>query len=278
MTIAKTGRPGAEQTPRIGAIGQLPGYLDRLTECWLGWSMPPVGEVISDAGWKRDVPSDYCPRCGDSVGEGEAIATGCGTCREGGVSLRPIEGIVRLGPYSGDLRNWILDVKYYRRWGEMAHALGCVLGEAMLERRIVSRERTVVVPMPMPWQRRVYRGIDHARVIACGVGKTLRTPVALILARSNGRPQVSLPPSERARSGPRGLRVRRRWRGWDLRGLQVVLVDDVRTTGASLRAAARLLQTLRPERLVAAVVAVSDAAARRDRAAQGVGSRSANPW
>ena len=262
---------------KVGSLGQLSGYLDRLTEYWLGWSMPPVRRVISEAGWKRDAPLDYCGRCGDSVGEGEATETGCGTCRDQGVNLQPIVTIVRLGPYTADLRNWILEVKYYRRWGEMAHIMGRMLGEAILEKRIVSRDRAVVVPMPMPWQRRVYRGIDHARVIACGVGRTLRAPVGRILARSNGRPQVSLPPGERARSGSRGLRVRRRWGGWDLQDLQLVLVDDVRTTGASLRAAARLLQTLRPERLVAAVVAVSDAAARRDRAAQGAASRSAHP-
>ena len=71
------------------------------------------------------------------------------------MNLQPIVTIVRLGPYTADLRNWILEVKYYRRWGEMAHIMGRMLGEAILEKRIVSRDRAVVVPMPMPWQRRV---------------------------------------------------------------------------------------------------------------------------
>lgn len=273
-----TSHPGSDCMPMSSSPGLILEYLDSLTECWLGWSIPPVRRVMGDAGWTRDAARDYCSRCGDSVGEGEATETGCGTCRDGSVSLRPISGIVRLGPYTAELRSWILDVKYHRRWGEMAHRLGCILGEAVIEKGIVSHECAVVVPMPMPWQRRVYRGIDHARVIAEGVGRSLRAPVAGILTRSNGRPQVSLPPGERARGGARGLRLRRRWGGWDLEGLHLVLVDDVRTTGASLRAAARLLQTLRPERLVAAVLAVSDAAARRDRAVQGVVSRPEPPF
>jgi len=253
---------------RPATLSRVPRYLDQFTEYWLGWSIPPVGRVIRESGWRPDAPADYCGRCGDSVGEGEATETGCATCRSRDVNLKPIETIVRLGSYTGPLRNWILEVKYYHRWGEMAHVLGCLLGEALLQGGVVNGEQAVVVPMPMPWQRRVYRGIDHARMIADGVGKTLRAPVVRILARANGRPQVSLPASERAGSGSRGLRVRRRLGGWDLGGLQAVLVDDVRTTGASLRSAARLLQPLEPERLTAAVVAVADAAARRDRAVE----------
>ena len=125
--------------------------------------------------------------------------------------------------------------------------------------------RAAIVPMPMPWQRRLYRGIDHAQVIAAGVAAPLRCPVIRPLARANGPPQVSKPPFDRKRTGGRGLRLRRRIGGWDLAGLEILLVDDVRTTGASIRAAVRILRRLRPKQIVVAVLAVSDAAARRQR-------------
>ncbi len=65
-----------------------------------------------------------------------------------------------------------------------------------------------------------------------------------------------------------GLRIRKRLGGWGLKGSTVVLVDDVRTTGSSIRTACRLLRPLRAQSIVVAVVSVSDESARRDRAAR----------
>jgi predicted amidophosphoribosyltransferase len=162
----------------------------------------------------------------------------------------------------------VLAIKYRQRWVEMAGLLGRRLGDALADSGLTDPPRTVIVPMPMPWQRRLYRGIDHARIIAAAVAGRLKAPLAPVLRKANGPPQVSQPSSLRARSGARGLGLRRRLGGWDLAGLDLVIVDDVRTTGASIRSAAHLLRRLRPRRVVAGVLAVSDAAARRDRLAQ----------
>jgi predicted amidophosphoribosyltransferase len=246
----------------------LTAYLDAVAERWIGCSAPPAGRVLDESDFVPDERGEYCHRCGDSVGPGEATETGCGSCRD-----RPAvtpDGVVRLGPYSGELRDWIIEIKYIRRWAEMAELLGRSLGRAVRRAGVVEIERVLVVPMPMPWQRRMYRGIDHAGAIAAGVARELRSPRCGLLVRANGPPQVSLSRSERARAGSRGLRLRRRLGGWPLDGLHVLLVDDVRTTGASLKAAARLLRPLKPERVVGAVLAVSDDRARRDREARGV--------
>lgn len=246
-------------------IGRVAVYLDTAADHWLGCPLPPAEQVIADAGWEPDEPAAYCGRCGDSVGPGEAGPSGCGSCRD-----KPAiaDAVVRLGPYSGELRRWVLAIKYHQRWAEMAEALGQRLGEAIAASGVVDPRRAVVVPMPMPWQRRLYRGIDHARLIASAVARRLDAPQAGVLAKALGPPQVSRSPSLRARAGARGLSIRRRLGGWDLAGLHVVIADDVRTTGASIRAAARLLRRLKPQRVVAAILAVSDAAARRDRLAQ----------
>lgn len=246
-------------------IGDAAVHLDAVADYWLGSALPPAGRVIADADWERDEPEAYCRRCGDSVGPGEVSPTGCGSCR----GKPPLaDGIVRLGSHTGELRRWILAIKYRPRWTQMAELLGRHLGDAFAESGLIDPSRAIIVPMPMPWQRRLYRGIDHARVIAAAVAGRLKVPLASVLRKANGPPQVSQPSSLRARSGARGLSIRRRLGGWDLAGLDLVIVDDVRTTGASIRSAAHLLRRLRPRRVVAGVLAVSDAAARRDRLAR----------
>jgi ComF family protein len=238
-------------------------FLDEFTHRWIGWTFPPAFQALDLSGWKPDSASAYCARCGDSVGVGEATVDGCSTCRvgaelEGGIGDR----VVRLGPYVDELRDWILKIKY-ECWSEMGQALGQLLGGAVSESGAIDDpNRAIVVPMPMPWQRRLYRGIDHARVIAAATARELRAPLASVLSRSHHTPQVARAPSERKRSGGRGLRVRFQLGGWRLQGAQVLLIDDVRTTGATLKAAVRLLRPLKPQRVVCAVLGVSDSQAR----------------
>ncbi len=250
---------------------QLRDWLEEVEQTWLGWSLPPARRALADADFKPDERSAYCGRCGASIGPGEATDRGCGSCRNTAVAT---DGVVRLGPYADQLRDWILAIKY-RQWAEMADVLGRQLGGALAASNLLEPARTVVVPMPMPWQRRIYRGIDHARLVAAAVAADLRVPLLRVLSKANGRPQVSLSPSERKQRTGRGLHIRRRISRLRLDGLDVVLVDDVRTTGASLRAATRLLRRLGPRRVVAGVVAVSDDRARRTRTRDADGARGA---
>jgi predicted amidophosphoribosyltransferase len=162
----------------------------------------------------------------------------------------------------------------------MAGHLGAELGRAIEAAGILVPGRAVIVPMPMPWMRRLYRGIDHARVTADGVAGVLRAPVLRVLSRSGGPTQAGLSRSMRMRFRGRGMAVRRSRRGWRLGAVDVVLVDDVLTTGASMRAAVRAVRGIAGGRVVAAVLAVADPPSRRragasspsDAAAQGLPS------
>ncbi len=145
----------------------------------------------------------------------------------------------------------------------MGLELGRWLGRSIDQAALLDRRRTLIVPFPMPWIRRLHRGIDHARVIGLGVSHQLRCPLVPLLSQSNGTPQTALAASARRRCGGRTLRVRRRFSRVRLSGLQVIIVDDVRTTGQSLREAVRRLRPLGPERVIAAVVAVTEGLDRR---------------
>ena len=246
------------------SVRALAAQLDDLVRETVGLSLPPVDEALAQAGPAALALGEYCRRCGDSVGEGEAIAGGCATCRE----LPALaDRVVRLGTYDGPLRELILAIKF-QKWWEMGRTLGRMLGDRVSADAQLELRNVIVVPVPMPWQRRMFRGIDHARVIGSGVAASLEAPLRPVLAKSNGAPQLALTPSLREKLGGRGLKIRRSLGGWEVAGRDVVLVDDVRTTGATIRRAVRLLRKLRPRSVTAAVLAVADHRSRRARADQ----------
>ncbi len=244
-------------------VPRLREWLVDVERTWLGWSFAPPVRVLARSAWSPDGTEAYCARCGGTVGPGEATRTGCAVCRSMTIAT---DRVVRLGRYAGPLREWVRAIKY-RAWAEMADTLGRHLGDAVaasidgLERR-----RVIVVPMPMPWQRRLYRGIDHARMLADAVAARLDVPQVSLLSMRNGPPQVSLSAGRRPRRGARMVlrRSATRLKG-GLDGMRIVLVDDVRTTGASLAGAARLLRRLGARQVLAAVVAVTDDPARTKR-------------
>jgi ComF family protein len=92
-----------------------------------------------------------------------------------------------------------------------------------------------VVPVPLHRSRERRRGFNQARELASHLG----APVLDALVRSRATPpQADLPAARRHANvrGAFGLR-----RGLDVRGMTLVIVDDVSTTGATLNACARPL-------------------------------------
>ena len=114
--------------------------------------------------------------------------------------------------------------------------------------------RGVIVPVPASPARRRRRGFDAAEEIAAALGAHTALEVRACLRRARGRRQVGRPRAERIADPPRVA----------LRGdppEQAVLVDDVLTTGATVRACAGALRAGG----AAEVVAVAFAASPRDR-------------
>jgi ComF family protein len=108
----------------------------------------------------------------------------------------------------------------------------------------------VVVPVPLPWPRLLRRGFNQAEAIAAPLATLLGRPLRRALARRPSPPQSLLPLRRRAGNLRRSLRVRER-----LPASSVLLVDDVVTTGATLRAATAALRSAGAARVTALAVA-----------------------
>src|SRR5690606_12095934 len=96
---------------------------------------------------------------------------------------------------------------------------------------------------------------NQADLMARALATTRGWPVAPILHRTrHTHPQTSVNFSDRPRNIANSFEIA----AVDLRGHAVVLVDDVKTSGATLAACARLLRRAHAERVHVAVAAVAD--------------------
>jgi ComF family protein len=116
-----------------------------------------------------------------------------------------------------------------------------------------------VVPVPLhPW-RRARRGFNQAEELARHLGVPMRRVLWRVRATA---PQTGLDARARRRNLDGAFRLSpfltsRRRRQW-LEGRTVVLIDDVRTTGATLEACATVLKTAGAGEVRALTVAKAD--------------------
>lgn len=229
-------------------------------DAWLDVRVPPLMERLARAGWAADGLSAFCWRCGASTGRYEVDDRGCAACREG--ESPAWDRFVRLGMYQEPLRSVVRDIKF-TAWRRLGSDAGRMLG-AQVRRAIDAdlrsgalahgaADRVLVVPTPTAWLHRMRRGIDHTSVLARAAARELDGRVVHALRRELRPSQTEVRASDRGANvagsmHPRtrrivaGLRGRRRGETSATQGETLwVVVDDIRTTGATLRVACSAL-------------------------------------
>jgi ComF family protein len=137
--------------------------------------------------------------------------------------------------YGGPVAEAIHRFKYDGR-SELGSALGSIMAGRVGH---LAGKVDAVVPVPLHWRRRRARGYDQSALLCGPVAEALGVPALFRgLRRSrNTASQVDLTHPERQRN------VAGAFAPWRLHGAgRVLLLDDVRTTGATLEAASRALR------------------------------------
>lgn len=115
----------------------------------------------------------------------------------------------------------------------------------------------IVVPVPLHWTRRVRRGFNQAHVMAKTLGGLLHVPVINILRRSKKTfYQKSLALGRRPDNVRHAFSVR--WEYADvlyelLENKSVLVVDDLWTTGSTIKGVLQVLAMANPRHMAAAV-------------------------
>ena len=185
-----------------------------------------------------------CLACGRALGEDESVV--CAACCEAlrALELRQAEReeqgmepcaeglryVHSAYPYEGAAKQLILRMKF-----SSLRAAAEPLAEAMA--MLPAGEEDLIVPVPTTAQRERERGFNQAALLAQRLGRTWGMEMANALTRTDERiPQAGLGAQERRAHLQGVMRADE-----SVRGRRVLLIDDVYTTGATAREAARAL-------------------------------------
>ena len=188
-----------------------------------------------------------CPTCGSAIAPFELSGGRCADCRRWPPRVK---GTVRVGPYAHALGRLVKAYKYRAR-EEFEPILGEWLAEAVENAPWLTRIEGVV-SVPTHWMHRFTRPLHAADSLASIVAKRTRLPHLSILRRTRAGPhQIGLSYSERA-DNVRGAFALRP--GVTLKKTRLLVIDDVKTTGATLEECAKVLRRSGAAEVYAAVV------------------------
>jgi len=197
-----------------------------------------------------------CARCGDALGmpktlgmEDARFAASMRECRMCRLAPPEFEKAVAYGDYDNEMREMLHLLKFSRQRGVAGHVLGERLAAAVMRLRGGAAEELVVVPVPLFAAREKERGYNQARLLAEAALKALRRDAPewrlmlradVLLRVRDTHPLYRLDSAERRRELVGAFELAAAKAGAVV-GREVLLIDDIMTTGATTRACAGVL-------------------------------------
>jgi ComF family protein len=183
----------------------------------------------------------------------------CTVCRESQVTFN---AAYSFGSYEGPLRDLIHLLKYAK-----VESLAGPLSRMMLSAAPPQGSFDLVVAMPMHWRKRWERGFNQAELLAAPIARWYGVKLSRCLRRSRyTKAQAGLGQRERLANLDDSFSVRSREA---VAGKRILLIDDVFTTGATLRAATAVLKAAGVSYVSALTLARADQRRFEDRSNSG---------
>ena len=198
----------------------------------------------------------FCAICGSFLSRREHV---CAWCRRGiippatctmEVTRAHLMKVYALSGYEGVVRKFVLSKNY----GSPIQSRQ--LGELLATTNFCPWDQfDCIVPIPLHWTRYAWRGFNQAAVIARAIGAQHNIPV-IVLAKRGGRTvqQTTLAYADRQKNVHEAF-VLKPDAAKIICGKKILIVDDVMTTGATMRALARTIAQAGPASISGVVAA-----------------------
>ncbi|MGL6194586.1 MAG: ComF family protein, partial [Thermoguttaceae bacterium] len=171
--------------------------------------------------------------------------------------------VIPLGEYKDELRETVLKMKNDKS-GVLADSVAQLLVNER-RRELEHFGANIVIPVPMYFWKSFERGVNSSEVAAQRIGQMLNLPIYNNIAYRNRatRPQSELSPNQRISNVKKVFSVRKkfwlRYRYVDARrfleGKNILIVDDILTTGATSNELAKALRQFGAKSIAVAVIA-----------------------
>lgn len=188
------------------------------------------------------IEEPFCLNCREFIQTGSV----CRNCDKNGLT------VFSLGGYDDTLRSIIHDLKF-----GFLKPLGTTIGMQLSETirdRCQHLKLDMIVPVPLHESRLYARGFNQAEVIAREIARSLRIPcrpeVLTMTRRTRQQARLTAPQREINVRGAYAMTAPEA-----VRGKSILIVDDITTTGATLREITRVLKNAGAGRVAAAVAA-----------------------
>jgi ComF family protein len=182
------------------------------------------------------IVAPFCHKCSEPFDGSITNTFACANCAH-----RTIYFDAAVSAYRGHgiVRQIIHEFKYGRQI-HLRHLVARWLNSALNDERLRESHFDVIMPVPLHPARQRERGFNQASLLAELLSAQTSIPVKPLLERTRyTTTQTALDRSERMENLHNAFRLRK---NADVRGLRVLLVDDVLTTGSTLNECARILK------------------------------------
>jgi ComF family protein len=182
------------------------------------------------------IVAPFCEKCSEPFDGSIKGAFTCANCAHRTIYF---EAAVAAYRGRGIVRQIVHEFKYGRQI-HLRHLVARWLHAALDDERLCGRRFDVVVPVPLHPARQRERGFNQASLLAELLSAQTAIPPKPLLERTRyTTTQTALDRSERMENLHNAFRLRK---NANVRGLRVLLVDDVLTTGSTLNECARILK------------------------------------
>jgi len=198
----------------------------------------PQERVICRSCWEGVKPSysSYCLCCGRFF-EGQGEPHFCGKCLE----ERPPFSLHRsYGRYGGKLKDLILFYKF-NHFQILGKDLARFIYQTLGARKEIWSGVEAIIPVPLHPKREKQRGFNQSQIVAKELAKLEKIELLekVLVKIKNVPPQTSLQLKEREKNVSRAFRVVKKEK---IKRKVVLLVDDVYTTGSTIRECSLMLK------------------------------------